>query len=139
MCLLWNIVPVVFDALTFARNLLRSQSAVAAENFFLRKQLSFYVEREKKPQRTANATRFTMATLARLFERKDVLVVKPDTLIRSPERVSFVLTMAVSTERTAIPFEDLQKLIAEMATANIAWGEERSANELFICSSSVET
>ena len=57
MRLLSNLVPVVFDALTFARNLLRSQSALAAENLFLRKQLTFYVERELTPRRTDNATR----------------------------------------------------------------------------------
>ena len=83
MRLLSNIVPVVFDALTFARNLLHSRSALAAENLFLRKQLTFFVEREQTPRRTDKATRFTMAALARMFDWKnDLIVVKPDTLIR---------------------------------------------------------
>ena len=72
---------LVLDALSFARSLLRSRSSLAAENFFLRKQLTFYVERERRP-RTKNATRFTMATLTRLFDWTNALVVvTPDTLI----------------------------------------------------------
>ena len=63
-------------------NLCRSRSALAAENLFLRKQLTFFVERKQAPRRTDNATRVTMATLARLFDWKEALiVVKPDTLV----------------------------------------------------------
>ena len=83
MRLLSKIVPVVLDALAFARNLVRSQGALAAENLFLRKQLTFFVEREQTTRRTENATRFTMASLARLFDWKNaLLVVNPDTLVR---------------------------------------------------------
>ena len=83
MRLLSNIVPVVLDAIAFARNLVRSQGALAAENLFLRKQLTFFVEREQTPRRTENATRFTMAALARLFDWNNALiVVKPDTFVR---------------------------------------------------------
>jgi len=43
----------------------------------------FYVEREQSPRRTDNTTRFTMATLSRLFDwKKALIVVKPDTLVR---------------------------------------------------------
>lgn len=78
-----NAVTAAVDAITFARNLLRSRTALAAENLFLRKQLTFFIEREQSPRRTDNATRFTMATLSRLLDWKDALViVKPDTLIR---------------------------------------------------------
>ena len=83
MRLLSNIVPVVLDSIAFARNLVRSEGALAAENLFLRKQLSYFVEREQTPRLTEKATRFTMAVLARLFDWKNVLiVVKPDTLVR---------------------------------------------------------
>ena len=85
-------LAVLFDLFWFARNLLLSRSALAAENLFLRKQLAFFVEREHKPRRTNNATRFTMANLSRLFDWKNALVVvKPETLIRRslPSRMSF--------------------------------------------------
>ena len=83
MRLLSNIVPAFVNALAFARNLVRSQGALAAENLFLRKQLTFFVEREQTPHHTDNVTRFTMAALARLFDWKNALVVvKPDTLVR---------------------------------------------------------
>ena len=77
-----NIRSIVLDAIAFARNVCRSRSALAAENVFLRKQLTFFVERKQAPRRTDNATRVTMATLARLFDWKEALiVVKPDTLV----------------------------------------------------------
>ena len=65
MRLFSNIRSIVLDAIAFARNLCRSRSALAAENLFLRKQLTFFVERKQAPRRTDNATRVTMATLAR--------------------------------------------------------------------------
>ena len=78
-----DILHVVFDAIALGRNLLCSRSALAAENLFLRKQLTFFVEREQTLHRTDNVTRYTMATLSTLFDWKDALiVVKPDTLIR---------------------------------------------------------
>ena len=64
-----NIRSIVLDAIAFARNL----CALAAENLFLRKQLTFFVERKQAPRRTDNATRFTMATVARLFDGRKPL------------------------------------------------------------------
>ena len=73
---------MVLDVVAFARNLCRSLSALSAENLFLGKQLSFFVEREQAPRYTDNATRVTMATLATLFDwKKALVVVKPDTLV----------------------------------------------------------
>ena len=43
---------LLLDALTFCRNLLRSRTALAAENLFLRKQLTFYQERQRLPAGT---------------------------------------------------------------------------------------
>src|SRR5262249_16740968 len=40
-----NVVGVFIDALSFFRLTLRSPSALAAENLFLRKQLGLYIER----------------------------------------------------------------------------------------------
>ena len=129
-----NLVPVVSDALTFARNLFCSRSALAAENLFLRKQLTFFVEREQAPRRTDSATRLTMATLARLFDwKKALIVVKPDTLIRW-HRKGFRLFWRWKSRpkgRPTLP-EELKKLIAEMATGNVTWGEERIAHELLV-------
>ena len=117
-----NILHVVFNAIALGRNLLRSRSALAAENLFLRKQLTFFVERERPPRRTDNATRLTMATLSRLFDWKDALiVVEPETLIRW-HRKGFRLFWRWKSRpkgRPPVP-EFLQKLIMEMATANVA-------------------
>ncbi len=73
MPLFSNIRSIVPDAIAFACNLCRSRSALAAENLFLRKQLTFFVERKQAPLRTDNATRLTMATLARLFDGRKPL------------------------------------------------------------------
>ena len=134
MRLLSNIVPVFLDAIAFARNLVRSQSVLAAENLFLRKQLTFFVEREQTPRRTENATRFTMAVLARVFDWKNALiVVKPDTLVRW-HRKGFRLFWRWKSRRKGRPPvpEELKKLIVEMAIANLSWGEERIAHELLV-------
>ena len=78
MRLFSNIRSIVLDAIAFARNLCRSRSALAVENLFLRKQLTFFAERKQSPRRTDNATRVTMVTLARLFDWKEAfVVVKP--------------------------------------------------------------
>jgi len=60
-------------------------------------------------------------------------VVKPDTLIRW-HRKGFRLFWRWKSRpkgRPPVP-EDLQKLIVEMATANVTWGEERIAHELAV-------
>jgi hypothetical protein len=56
---------------------------LAAENLFLRKQLALFQERQIKPRRATNSTRWLMVVLSRLFNwRTALVVVKPDTLIR---------------------------------------------------------
>src|SRR5881296_911851 len=78
-----NVLGVFIDALVFNRLTLRSPSALAAENLFLRKQLGLYIERKKKPRRATSRIRFTVAQLSKWFDWRDTLtVVKPDTLIR---------------------------------------------------------
>ena len=48
------------------------------------------------------------------------------------ERVSAVLALEVSAKRTSNTARGAEKLIAEMAVANITWGEERIAHELLV-------
>jgi hypothetical protein len=56
---------------------------LAAENLFLRKQLTLYLERQVKPRRADDATRIALVALSRLIDWRRVLtVVKPDTLTR---------------------------------------------------------
>jgi len=125
---------VFIDVLTFVYLILRSSSAVAAENLFLRKQLGLYVERRKKPHRATDSIRFTLAQLTKLFEWRSVLViVKPDTLIRW-HRKGFRLFWkwkSQSSGRPRVPI-DIRRLIVEMASNNPTWGEERIANELLL-------
>ena len=75
-----------------------------------------------------------MATLATLFDwEKALIVVKPDTLVLW-HRKGFRLFWRWKSRpkgRPTLP-EELKKLIAEMAVANITWGEERIAHELLV-------
>jgi putative transposase len=132
--LLSNIFCVFVDVLAFVRLGLRTSSALAAENLFLRKQLGLYVERKKKPRRATAPVRFTLAQLSRFFEWRPILtVVKPDTLIRW-HRKGFRLLWkwkSRSSGRPRVPI-DLRKLIVHMASNNPTWGEERIANELLL-------
>ena len=129
-----SIFSVFLDALAFIWLCLRPTAAVAAENLFLRKQLGLYVEREVKPRRATDSIRFTLARLSRWFDwREALIVVKPDTLIRW-HRKGFRLFWKWKSRprgRPGVPTQ-VRKLIAEMATNNPTWGEERIADELLL-------
>jgi putative transposase len=122
------------DGVKFIRLTLRSQTALAAENLFLRKQLALYVERQIKPRRASDATRFSLVLLSGLFAWREALtIVKPDTFLRW-HRKGFRLFWKWKSKprgRPPIPAE-LQKLIIEMANENPTWGEERIASELLL-------
>jgi hypothetical protein len=123
---------VVVDLVRLASLAAHSRSALAAENLFLRKQLALFQERKVKPRRADDATRWTMATLSRMFPWGISLVnVKPDTLIRW-QRKGFRLFWCWKSKPTGRPRlpKDLRQLIREMAAENPTWGEERIVNEL---------
>jgi putative transposase len=74
---------VVVDLVRLARLVAHSHGALAAENLFLRKQLAMFQERKVKPRRADDVTRWTVATLSRMFPWRNTLVnVKADTFIR---------------------------------------------------------
>src|SRR2546425_929521 len=129
-----NSLRLLRDILTFFHLCLRSPAALAAENLFLRKQLTLYIERKAKPRRATDSIRFRLARLSRFFNWQNALtIVKPDTLIRW-HRKGFRLFWKWKSRprgRPRIP-ADLQKLIAEMALNNSTWGEERIADELLL-------
>ena len=129
-----RILSVFVDLLTLFCLAHRSSSALAAENLFLRKQLSLYVERKKKPLRATDRIRFTLVQLSKHFQWRDALtIVKSDTLIRW-HRKGFRLFWkwkSQSSGRPRVP-TDLRKLIMEMATSNPTWGQKRIANELLL-------
>ena len=55
-----------FDSVNLCAALFRSRAKLAAENLFLRKQLAFFQEREKKARPTTAADRFVLRRLAYL-------------------------------------------------------------------------
>ena len=74
---------LICDGLRWLWLTLRSTSAVAAENLFLRRQLALYVERGVKPRRIDSITRIALTILSGFFDWRDALVVvRPQTLIR---------------------------------------------------------
>jgi hypothetical protein len=129
-----GVLSVFADILAFAVMCLRSPTAVAAENLFLRKQLGLYIERKIKPRRATDSIRFTLANLSRFFDWQNALtLVKPDTLIRWHRR-GFRLFWKWKSRprgRPRVPV-NLRKLIVEMAMNNPTWGEERIADELLM-------
>jgi putative transposase len=73
---------ILADLVHFVCLGLRSRSSLAAENLFLRKELTFYHERKVKPRRAGNPTRLTLVLLSRWFNwRGALIVVRPRTLI----------------------------------------------------------
>lgn len=112
-------------------SLLRSRSALVAENLFLRKQLAFYRERDVEPRRLSDAARVCLQVWSQLFDwREALMVVKPETLIGWHRR-GFRLFWRWKSKggRPRLP-RNIRLLIAEMAAENPTWGEERVAEEL---------
>jgi len=120
------------DLLRWLRLMFRSRPQLAAENLFLRKQLACYIERRVRPRRTDNASRIALVLLSPFIDWRELLtIVRPDTLVRW-HRDLFRLFWRVKSRqrgRPRIPIA-VQRLIAEMASHNQTWGEERIAAEL---------
>ncbi len=73
--LLLTVASLFQDTLRFIGAVLRSRSALMAENLFLRKQLVLYLERKVKPRRANDATRLTLVLLSRLFAWRQALTI----------------------------------------------------------------
>jgi putative transposase len=92
-----------------------------------------YQERHVKPKRITNADRSILVWIGRWFDwRQALIVVQPDTFIRW-HRQGFRLfwRWKSQTGRPPIPPE-LQGLIRQMTRENPTWGQERTANELWL-------
>ena len=114
----------LFDLARLLLLTVRPSAALAAENLFLRKQLALFQERQVRPHRANDATRWLMAAVSRLFDwRMALVVVKPDTLVRW-HRKGFRLFWRWKSKPTGRPrlSKDLRRLIREMAAENPTWG-----------------
>jgi hypothetical protein len=111
---------VLLDSLRLVALSCRCRSAVAAENLFLRKQLALFRERNRRPRRADDSTRWLMSFLSQWFDwRNALVVVKPETLIRW-HRKGFRLFWRWKSRpvgRPRLP-KDIQALIRQMATEN---------------------
>ena len=90
------------------------------ENLFLRKQLASYVERKVRPKRADDATRVALVLVSRFVAWRELLtIVRPDTFVRWHRDLYclFWRTRSQPRGRPRIAVE-LQRLIADMATAN---------------------
>src|SRR5919197_2384177 len=122
---------LLLDTAWFLRLCLRPRAALAAENLFLRKQLALYQERNAKPRRAPNATRFSLVWLAQWFDWRPALaVVQPETCKRWQRQGVCLFWRGTSCPgRPPIPGE-WQGLIQQMAHDNLTWGQRRITNEL---------
>jgi hypothetical protein len=76
-------LTLLADLLRLLRLMFRSQTQLAAENLFLRKQLACYIERQVRPRRTDDVSRIALALLAQIVEWRELLtIVRPETLVR---------------------------------------------------------
>ena len=129
--LLYICKDLLSEALSFLPLMARSQASLAAEILFLRKQLAFYQERKVKPRRFDDAARLSMLLLSKLFDWKNALInVTPDTFTGWHKK-AFQLFWRWKSRggRPRLP-RNIRRLIAEMATQNPIWGQERVADEL---------
>jgi putative transposase len=123
---------LLLDVVRFLSLSVRSNSALRAENLFLRRQFALFAERKVKAHRADDDTRLALVLLSRFFAWKDTLViVKPETLIRW-HRKGFCLFWHWKSKRRGRPrlpvnFSDLpRKWLSAML------GEERIAAELLL-------
>ena len=121
---------MVWDALKLGVLLLRSASAVRAENLVLRRQLAWYIERGIKSRRVNHATRVSLAVFSRLCDWRQSMVIVP--MVRW-HRLGWRIfwRRKCKAGRPTIPAA-LRALIRRMAAENPVWGEERIANELMV-------
>src|SRR3954451_6880430 len=129
-----NLRTMVSDGLSFFGGIWRLRTALAAENLFLRKQLSLFRVREKKAIPTTPADRFVFSKLARWFDWCGALmIVKPATLIgwhRSAFRLFWRWrSQPVGRPRVTV---EARNLIRRLAAENPTWGEQRIADELLL-------
>jgi putative transposase len=124
---------LLIDVVCYLGLCLRSPTALAAENLFLRKQLALYQERAVKPRRATNATRVILTVLGRWCDwRQALTIVQPATFIRWHRRgCRLFWRWKTRSGRPPLPVE-LRTLIRRMARENPSWGEERITNELLL-------
>jgi putative transposase len=121
------------DGIGFLKGCVSSRTSLAAENLFLRKQLSFYQEHQIRPRRLTNSARVALVFWSRFFEwRSALVIVKLATLI-GWHRKAFRLFWKWKSRSGRPPLpNDLRQLIAEMVRDNPTWGQERIADELWL-------
>src|SRR4051812_20533307 len=73
MLLIGMLLTLLGDGMRFLLLCLRPSPALAAENLFLRKQLTLYQERQMKPRRATHATHLGFIWLARWFDWRQAL------------------------------------------------------------------
>jgi putative transposase len=116
---------LAMDLLRFLGANLRSRTALAAENLFLRKQLALYRERQGKPRRASDSLRLTLV-------REALTIVQPATLLRWHREAFRLFWRWRSRPWTPTAPGRAQRVIAAMARDNVTWGEERIAAELLL-------
>jgi putative transposase len=122
---------LVAETLRWCGLAFRSSRSIKAENLFLRRQLTLYVERGVKPRRIDRVTRIELTLLSRFFNWRDAqVVVRPETMIRW-HRAGWKLFWRLKSRpgRPPIP-APIQVLIRRIANENPLWGEERIAHEM---------
>jgi len=123
-----DIVRLVFASIA---DLLRSRSALVAENALLRQQLIVAQRKIAGRIRWRPWQRFTMGLATRVVQawRGAILLVQPDTLLRW-HRAGWRAIWRQKSRRLGRPPTARAALIREMAASNPRWGAERIRGEL---------
>jgi putative transposase len=112
------------DLVRFGLLLLSRDANVRAENLFLRKQLTTFVERGVKPRRTNDREKLTLVLLAKLFDWRDALViVSPRTFKSWQKAIERSYWRWISRPRAGRPPLPLpmRELIRRIARENPQW------------------
>jgi len=113
------IAGLLSDSFRLFLLLLRSSTAIRAENLVLRKQLAQYIERGVRPRRIDAVARISLALLTRLFDWQNaVVIVRQKTIIRW-HRAGWRLFWRFKCKLGRLPIPaELRALIRRMASEN---------------------
>jgi putative transposase len=125
---------LVSDCVNFCAAGLRSRTALAAENLFLRKELALFREREKKAAATTAADRFVLSKLARFFKLARCFGDRQTSHVDRLASSGAPPLLALESRPVGRPpiSADVRRLIHRMTAENLTWGEERIADELWL-------
>ena len=121
----------VAQAMRGIRLRLHFRMSLAAEHLCLKQQIELYEAPKGYWRRDMNTVRFTLVWLSYWFDLQPALIIAQPETFKRWRRHGWRLLRKPTAKPGRLPIPpDLQALVRRMARENVAWGQQRIANEL---------